>query len=96
MCFGIRSKDNGDNIRSRDIDRVLRQDEKRMAKEVKLLLLGTYTPTCHLRALQAAEDRFFFFHRRRRHGSVLEACCCVLVIVCVFVRSTHVPSGPTL
>ncbi|EQK97639.1 hypothetical protein G6O67_004666 [Ophiocordyceps sinensis] len=40
MCFGIRSKDNGDNIRSRDIDRVLRQDEKRMAKEVKLLLLG--------------------------------------------------------
>lgn len=40
MCFGLRVKENGDSARSRDIDRVLRQDEKRMAKEVKLLLLG--------------------------------------------------------
>ncbi|PHH67457.1 hypothetical protein CDD81_71 [Ophiocordyceps australis] len=40
MCFGSRSKHSGDLSRSRDIDRVIRQDEKRMQKEVKLLLLG--------------------------------------------------------
>ncbi|KJZ78737.1 Guanine nucleotide-binding protein alpha-2 subunit [Hirsutella minnesotensis 3608] len=40
MCFGSRSRELGDSARSRDIDRLLRQDEKRMAKEVKLLLLG--------------------------------------------------------
>ncbi|POR32603.1 Guanine nucleotide-binding protein alpha-2 subunit [Tolypocladium paradoxum] len=40
MCFGSRDKDNSGAARSRDIDRAIRQDEKRMAKEVKLLLLG--------------------------------------------------------
>ncbi|KAG5950086.1 G-Protein alpha subunit [Claviceps sorghi] len=40
MCFRNREKDNSGASRSRDIDRGIRQDEKRMAKEVKLLLLG--------------------------------------------------------
>ncbi|KAG6005614.1 G-Protein alpha subunit [Claviceps maximensis] len=40
MCFRRREKDNSGASRSRDIDRGIRQDEKRMAKEVKLLLLG--------------------------------------------------------
>ncbi|KAG6023124.1 G-Protein alpha subunit [Claviceps citrina] len=40
MCFGRREKDNGGVARSRDIDRGIRQDEKRMEREVKLLLLG--------------------------------------------------------
>lgn len=39
MCFGSRKGD-GDAARSREFDRMIRQDEKRMAKEVKLLLLG--------------------------------------------------------
>ncbi|SPN97445.1 probable G protein alpha chain [Cephalotrichum gorgonifer] len=39
MCFGSRQKDDGLS-RSRELDKVIRQDEKRMAKEVKLLLLG--------------------------------------------------------
>ncbi|ROT41386.1 guanine nucleotide-binding protein alpha-2 subunit [Sodiomyces alkalinus F11] len=39
MCFGSRDKDDG-AARSRELDKVIRQDEKRMAKEVKLLLLG--------------------------------------------------------
>lgn len=41
MCFGGRNKDDRGASRSRELDRVIRQDEKRMAKEVKLLLLGT-------------------------------------------------------
>lgn len=44
MCFGSREKGDGGMARSRDIDKQLRQDEKKMAKEVKLLLLGTYEP----------------------------------------------------
>ncbi|KZZ99046.1 G protein alpha subunit [Moelleriella libera RCEF 2490] len=40
MCFGGRNKDDRGASRSRELDRVIRQDEKRMAKEVKLLLLG--------------------------------------------------------
>lgn len=44
MCFGARQKDDGSAARSRDLDRLIRQDEKRMSKEVKLLLLGTVTP----------------------------------------------------
>ncbi|KEZ38821.1 hypothetical protein SAPIO_CDS10864 [Scedosporium apiospermum] len=40
MCFGSRKKDDGGISRSRELDRIIRQDEKRMAKEVKLLLLG--------------------------------------------------------
>lgn len=39
MCFGSRKDDSGE-ARSRELDRVIRQDEKKMSKEVKLLLLG--------------------------------------------------------
>jgi hypothetical protein len=39
MCFGSRKSDSGD-ARSRELDRMIRQDERRLAKEVKLLLLG--------------------------------------------------------
>lgn len=41
MCFGSREKGDGGLARSREIEKQLRQDEKRLAKEVKLLLLGT-------------------------------------------------------
>ncbi|KAM0418831.1 hypothetical protein ACHAPT_012196 [Fusarium lateritium] len=40
MCFGGRDKGDRGQARSRDIDRQIRQDEKRLSKEVKLLLLG--------------------------------------------------------
>ncbi|KAI0186451.1 G protein alpha subunit [Xylaria flabelliformis] len=40
MCFGSRKTDEAGDARSRELDRVIKQDEKRMAKEVKLLLLG--------------------------------------------------------
>jgi hypothetical protein len=43
MCFGSREKGDGGGIaRSRDIDKQIRQDEKKMSKEVKLLLLGMF------------------------------------------------------
>lgn len=41
MCFGSRKSDKGE-ARSRELDRVIRQDERRMAREVKLLLLGRF------------------------------------------------------
>jgi guanine nucleotide-binding protein subunit alpha len=51
MCFGGREKDDAGAARSRELDKVIRQDEKRMAKEVKLLLLGMHAPrsrhSCH-------------------------------------------------
>ena len=42
MCFGSSNKDKEgpDAKRSRDIEKQLREDQKRMAREVKLLLLG--------------------------------------------------------
>jgi guanine nucleotide-binding protein subunit alpha, other len=40
MCFGRRDKDDGGMSRSRELDKIIRQDEKRLSKEVKLLLLG--------------------------------------------------------
>lgn len=41
MCFGGRDKqDEAGAARSRELDKAIRADEKRMAKEVKLLLLG--------------------------------------------------------
>ncbi len=40
MCFGSRKGDEDGAARSRELDKVIRADEKRMAKEVKLLLLG--------------------------------------------------------
>jgi hypothetical protein len=53
MCFGGRDKDDSGAARSRELDRNIRQDEKRMSKEVKLLLLGTCR-TCCGRALLGA------------------------------------------
>lgn len=46
MCFGGRDKTNGEAARSREIDRGIRQDEKRKQKEVKLLLLGKRQLKC--------------------------------------------------
>lgn len=49
MCFGgsaDRDDVEGAN-KSREIDRLIRQDEKKMAREVKLLLLGKYTQSAH-------------------------------------------------
>ncbi|KAJ8129034.1 hypothetical protein O1611_g4599 [Lasiodiplodia mahajangana] len=40
MCFGSRKTDEAGDARSRELDKVIRQDERRMAREVKLLLLG--------------------------------------------------------
>jgi guanine nucleotide-binding protein subunit alpha len=40
MCMGGGSDGDADAKRSREIERLIRQDEKRMSKEVKLLLLG--------------------------------------------------------
>jgi len=42
MCFGGRDRTNSGAARSHDIDRTLRQDEKRLSKEIKLLLLGKF------------------------------------------------------
>ena len=40
-CCGGRNKENEDEAaRSRELDKIIRQDEKRLQKEVKLLLLG--------------------------------------------------------
>lgn len=41
MCMGG-GDDDADTRRHRDIERLIRQDEKRLSKEVKLLLLGTW------------------------------------------------------
>ena len=40
MCFGNKNGDDPDSKKSREIEKQLREDQKRMAKEVKLLLLG--------------------------------------------------------
>ncbi|VUC20234.1 unnamed protein product [Clonostachys rosea] len=40
MCFGSRKDGDTGAARSREIDKQIRQDEKRMTREVKLLLLG--------------------------------------------------------
>ena len=44
MCMGGGATDAGAQ-KSREIERLIRQDEKRIAKEVKLLLLGTVVMT---------------------------------------------------
>lgn len=42
MCFWRREKDDEPGTaRSRELDKIIRADEKRMQREVKLLLLGT-------------------------------------------------------
>lgn len=40
MCFGNGKQDDPDAKKSREIERQLREDQKRMQKEVKVLLLG--------------------------------------------------------
>jgi guanine nucleotide-binding protein subunit alpha, other len=40
MCFGNAQKEDPDAKKNREIERQLREDQKRMQKEVKLLLLG--------------------------------------------------------
>lgn len=45
MCFGSRKSDSGE-ARSRELDRMIRQDERRISKEVKLLLLGEFAVGC--------------------------------------------------
>lgn len=75
MCFGSREKGDGGLARSRDIDKQLRQDEKKMAKEVKLLLLGMCIPgprACsrrkhHTRPLAGRDDgKVFAQHMDKR------------------------------
>lgn len=40
MCFGSKKEDDPDAKKSREIEKQLREDQRRMSKEVKLLLLG--------------------------------------------------------
>lgn len=40
MCFGSGNKEDPDAKKSKEIEKQLREDQKKMAKEVKLLLLG--------------------------------------------------------
>jgi guanine nucleotide-binding protein subunit alpha len=47
MGGGSDTDADADGKRSREIERLIRQDEKRMSKEVKLLLLGELAPTLH-------------------------------------------------
>lgn len=69
MCMGDSGNDAA-TAKSRDIDRAIKVDEKRMAKEVKLLLLGKlglqfWFPTthwltnCNLKVLEKAASRQF-------------------------------------
>lgn len=47
MCFGGRNKvDEEGAAKSRELDKIIRADEKRMQREVKLLLLGTHSLLC--------------------------------------------------
>ena len=41
MCFGNGNKEDPDTKKSREIEKQLREDQRKMQKEVKLLLLGT-------------------------------------------------------
>ena len=54
MCFGGRNKeDEAGAAKSRELDKIIRADEKRMQREVKLLLLGT-PPYLAIAVAQAA------------------------------------------
>jgi hypothetical protein len=56
MCFGSRDKGDESGVaRSRELDKVIRADEKRMAKEVKLLLLGANIHSSARPAVSSAE-----------------------------------------
>lgn len=43
MCFGNGTKEDPDTKKSKEIEKQLREDQRRMQKEVKLLLLGKDT-----------------------------------------------------
>ena len=43
MCFGNANKEDPDAKKSREIEKQLRDDQRRLSKEVKLLLLGEST-----------------------------------------------------
>ena len=40
MCFGNANKEDPDAKKNREIEKQLKEDQRRMLKEVKLLLLG--------------------------------------------------------
>lgn len=40
MCFGSKNEEDPETKKSREIEKQIRDDQKRMAKEVKVLLLG--------------------------------------------------------
>ena len=46
MCFGSSGQEDPALKKSRDIEKQLREDERRLTKEVKLLLLGESTLLC--------------------------------------------------
>ena len=50
MCFGSRKQADPDAARNEQIEKMIRADKKKAAKEVKLLLLGTtfYSHTIRL------------------------------------------------
>ena len=49
ICFGgsSKQKENPETKRHREIEKQLREDEKKMQREVKLLLLGIFNCTLH-------------------------------------------------
>ena len=55
MCFGNGNKEDPDTKKSREIEKQLREDQKRMAKEVKLLLLGILVPSNSPHTIAAAD-----------------------------------------
>ena len=47
MCFGgDKNGDDPDAKKSKEIEKQLREDQKKMSKEVKMLLLGKARPLC--------------------------------------------------
>ena len=40
MCFGGNSKEDPDAQKNKEIEKQIREDQKKMAREIKLLLLG--------------------------------------------------------
>ncbi|KAI1344860.1 G protein alpha subunit [Xylariaceae sp. FL0016] len=59
MCFGSRKTEEEGNARSRELDKIIKQDEKRMAREVKLLLLGAFSefPSFKTRYITSCRQR---------------------------------------
>jgi guanine nucleotide-binding protein subunit alpha, other len=78
MCFGGRDKGDVDLARSREIDKVIKQDEKRLAKEVKLLLLGMSRPGPGRRfvvyGVRRMASPMVFSLRCYMHQSLIEPC----------------------